>query len=1117
MRCLFELRVIACLSLIAGLAASLFSQSLDTLLPFHENGKWGFINTQGNTVIPCQYESVLYWGLARYGKVKQNGEWHFITRKGQKLPLPLAGIPESFNDSILIIRSSCGKYLINESGEEILPHAFTDIKLLENGYFSYFLGDSCGLAHLSKGIITPAIFDEISFHGMEGFEVNVCNKTGFIDFNGNILVEPIYNTVGRNTNGLLQLSLGEAAKSGFYNTRNKHWLIQCSWDILLDSNQSFLVLEDERGSFIFNRKSGMFIPKAFHQTELIDEIAILESDSGKGVFDADRGFILMPRYSSINKEHRTYLAQENGAWKLFTSLGKPLSQDSFISILSLSAPAWVLERKDDWILLDSEGNTRFVNMHEPEVLGNKVKFFDGSTMISFMVDDRGYVVSKKSFDNVVRLQVNNYRFQTFESKLERLNNDSSEPTSLWFKDEKSKKWGLKHANGNILIAPVYDYVINDRTYNCTYVYLKTAEHTIKFAHSYYKTGARAGLVDKENGKLLVEPRYLDVFITGSTENPLFFGITEEFLFKRVLPQSKDVMPSYAWVDKSDKHPVRALASGSKPISTDNLTEMIYSKFEMIQRISNPEFNKSKAWNPQSNNRLTFNDQKWVYLFPDIVNSRQFYSEAEPFNNQLAIARNYRSKLYGLIDNRETVVLPFEYVKIRRSTKQGDTLYFLTRADTSLFLIDKNEEIISVEKQNDIWAYDGKYIFLRQPSSLGFTANEQKVNMFLEAWKMGKMSEGIIAVYANSGWKYYRENGALLNSKVYSKAYDFKEGKALVRERGKWRFLDNKGETSKALPWKNMKPLSGDGFMASDGRRWFITDQDGNALHENSYVRIKPLMDCEYVLVKEGSKWGLNSESGKALTKTKYNSIKYLGDDLFALQKGKRVYLKNGDTKERKLKRYSHFSKTSEGTFALRSKKGWHLADTSLNLLGEYVFRTIKPMHNSYSTGETNGSACLVDLAGEIAFSTKNRLIGDYSNGFILSYNKSKRMYCYLNNKGENMFAKDYLKAFPFENERAWVMTQSGWGCIDNSGEWIINPIYYDLKKMENEAYVAKTGAAYGLCDARGFILLNPIYNELEIKEHQLLFAQKGKDVVWKYLSGDIIYEKPMGKSLANNP
>lgn len=127
------------------------------------------------------------------------------------------------------------------------------------------------------------------------------------------------------------------------------------------------------------------------------------------------------------------------------------------------------------------------------------------------------------------------------------------------------------------------------------------------------------------------------------------------------------------------------------------------------------------------------------------------------------------------------------------------------------------------------------------------------------------------------------------------------------------------------------------------------------------------------------------------------------------------------------------------------------------------------------------------------------------------------MYCYLNDKGENTFAKDYLNALPFENKRAWVKTKIGWGCIDDSGEWIINPIYYDLKKMENGAYVAKSGAVYGLCDATGNILLKPIYNELDIKEHRLLFAQKGKDVVWKYLSGDIIYEKQIGKTLANIP
>ena len=1117
MRRFIELKLLALISLIVGFTVSLFSQSPDTLLPFSESGKWGFINTKGAVVLPAQYEAALYWGCARYGKVKKDGDWHFITRKGQKLPLPIAGIPESFNDSILIIRTSEGKLLINESGRKILPRSFTDIKSLENGYFSYYLGDSCGLAHLSKGIITPAVFNQIHSFGVQCFEIVSCNKTGLMDFNGKVILEPYYETIGRNENGLVQLNVGEASKTGIYDIRNQQWLIQPVWDILLDSNQSYLVLEDERGSFIYNRKSGNFIPDAYAQTDLVDEIAFLESENGKGIYHADVGFVLNPHYSSINEAHNSYLAQENGAWKLFSKQGKPLSRDSFFSVLSLSSPAWVLERENDWILLDSAGKILLDNLHNPEVLGNKVKYFDGSTMGSFMVDNRGRILSKKSFNNVVRIQVNNYKNQAFESFSSNDNNVSSDPASLWFKDEKSKKWGLKHADGRMLIRPVYDYVINDKTYNFSYVYLKTAEHVIKFANSYYKTGARAGLVDNNDGEIIVEPRYLDVFITGSPETPLFFGITEEFLFKRVIPLSKDIMPSYSWVDKSEISPVRALASGSRPKSTDNHLDMIYSTFGMIQRIHNPQFSRNDEWGPQNYARITFNDQKWVYLLPGEVNSREYYSEAEPFNNRVAIARNYRSKLYGLLNRRGEAVLPFEYVNIRRSIKNEDTLYFLTRADTSLFLINKNEDIVSIEKQNNIWAFDGKYIFLKQYNSLGFTTDEQNVHMYPGASKMGNMREGFIAVYANSKWNYYKENGQLLNKDNYSKAYDFQNGKALVKAYGKWRFLNTQGETSETLPWKNMKPLSGDGFLASDGRRWFITDHDGNALHQNSYVRIKPLKDCEYVLVKEGSRWGLNSESGKSLTKTKYNSIKYLGDDLFAMQKGKRVYLKNGDTRERKLKRYSNISKTSEGTFALRSKKGWHLADTSLNLLGEYVFRTIKPMHNSYSTGETNGSACLVDLAGEIAFSTKNRLIGDYSSGFILSYNKSKRMYCYLNNKGENMFAKDYLKAFPFENERAWVMTQSGWGCIDNSGEWIINPIYYDLKKMENEAYVAKTGAAYGLCDARGFILLNPIYNELEIKEHQLLFAQKGKDVVWKYLSGDIIYEKPMGKSLANNP
>jgi hypothetical protein len=1115
---LFEIRTAVCISWMFAISSTLFSQSTDTMLSFNENGKWGFINTQGKTIISCQFESVLYWGSARYGKVKKDGTWFFITRKGQKLPLPIDGVPESFNDSILVIRSSDGKHLITELGRNILSQNFTDIKQLENGYFSYYLGDSCGLAHIDKGIITAALFDKISFHGMQGFEVVSCEKTGFIDNDGKQILEPIYEPIGRNKNGFLKLSLGEAAKVGIYDTRNKEWLIECAWDILIDSNQCFIELEDERGSFIYNRKSGIVLPEVFDQVDLLDEIAIVDTERGKGIYNVDGGYILNPQFSSISKEYGTYLAQENGAWKLFSIHGKSLSRDSFFSILSLSAPAWVLERKDDWIVLDSSGNNLLSNMHSPEVLGNKVKYYDGSTMVSFMVDKKAKVVSKKSFDHVVRLQVNTYKYQSFESRQVGLDADLSEPNSLWFKDDKIKKWGLKHANGTILIAPVYDYVFNNKTYNCSYVYLKTQQRNVKLASSFYDVSARAGLVNNESGEIIIEPRFLDVFVTGSTQAPLFFGITDEFLFKRIIPSSEVVAPSYSWVDKSEKHPVRALLSSSKPKTTKEHIKMICTQLEMTQRINNPEFelNKTRFSNSERNVKLTFSDQKWVYLFPQSANTNGLYSEAEPFIHRLAIAKHYRSQMFGLLDSRGFEVLPFEYTKITRNVNFGDTLYYLSRADTTQFLFDSDKRIFSIDNQHEISAYDGTYIYIRQPHSLGFTVDEQKVRLFAEAWKMGKMSEGFIAIFANSKWKYYDENGIELSSRTFSKAYDFRNGKALVKERGKWRFIDNQGQTSEVLKWKNMKPVSGDGFVASDGQRWYITDKDGNPLHKESYPRVKPMINCDYVLVNNGSKWGLRSTSGKELTKTCYNSINYLGDDLFSMQKRKRVYLKHGDTKERKLKRYTHISNTAEGYFALRNKKGWHFADTSLNLLGKNVFRTIKPMHAGYFTGSVDRFACLIDSLGEIAFLTKNRLIGEYSNGFILSYNSSINKYCYLNARGGNVFANDYLKALPFKNKRAWVLTEDGWGCIDDSGEWIEKPIYYELKKMDNDAYVAKLGTVYGLCDAKGKMLLNPVYNEISIKDKRLLYAQRGNHVMWKYLSGNTIFESQQGKSLADN-
>ena len=49
-----------------------------------QNGKWGFVNTKGEIVIPCVYDDGDVYSFSEgLAKVKQNGKWMIIDSNGQ--------------------------------------------------------------------------------------------------------------------------------------------------------------------------------------------------------------------------------------------------------------------------------------------------------------------------------------------------------------------------------------------------------------------------------------------------------------------------------------------------------------------------------------------------------------------------------------------------------------------------------------------------------------------------------------------------------------------------------------------------------------------------------------------------------------------------------------------------------------------------------------------------------------------------------------------------------------------------------------------------------------------------------------------------------------------------
>lgn len=82
----------------------------DDMLPVKKNGSWGFINTQGQEVIPCAYDGV-YGFKNNIAAVNDMYSWKFINKKGQQVITPTFMKAAVLSSHALLIQQK-GDYLV---------------------------------------------------------------------------------------------------------------------------------------------------------------------------------------------------------------------------------------------------------------------------------------------------------------------------------------------------------------------------------------------------------------------------------------------------------------------------------------------------------------------------------------------------------------------------------------------------------------------------------------------------------------------------------------------------------------------------------------------------------------------------------------------------------------------------------------------------------------------------------------------------------------------------------------------------------------------------------------------------------------------------------------------
>lgn len=161
------------------------------------NRKYGFIDTYGKVVTPLKYDEAKSFS-DDMAMVRIQDRWGFINKAGQEVIAPKYTYVESFSDGVTRVRIDSDIVYMDKSGKEVLRSKYNHSGSFHEGLAKVRFNGQVGFMDKSGEIVIP--FAKYSLVGdfSEGLAyVRKGKKYGFIDKTGKLVIPMKYTNVWR--------------------------------------------------------------------------------------------------------------------------------------------------------------------------------------------------------------------------------------------------------------------------------------------------------------------------------------------------------------------------------------------------------------------------------------------------------------------------------------------------------------------------------------------------------------------------------------------------------------------------------------------------------------------------------------------------------------------------------------------------------------------------------------------------------------------------------------------------------------------------------------------------------------------------------------------------------
>ena len=393
-----------------------------TYYTIYENGKFGVVNNEGQIIIEPSYDEMVAIPnntkpifVCTYDVDDESGTFKtkVINDKNEEI---LSGYEEIsaidnydtkqnvwYEDNVLKVKKD-GKYgLIDFTGKEILACEYDEISALLGTTSNFIVkkGENVGLVNEKGQTIIKAEYKNIltmkQGYKNEYIVLNQDNKYGVVSTSGNILVEPVYDSVK-----------------------------------YLGSSTLFAVKQDENWKLIDTQDNKIIIDGGYKDiVEAKSENIVIIDNNGKyGVVTKTNDQKIEPQYEDLKYAFSIYyIAKKDGKYGIIDTENKVIINFEYENMTYVEEGDFIKADKNDTesVIFDSN-------------LGQKV-----TGIVSEINVENGYI--KVYTDN-------EYKYYNF--KLEEKKSSDLLTKNTLFLSKKDEKYGYVDKSGNIVVDYIYD-------------------------------------------------------------------------------------------------------------------------------------------------------------------------------------------------------------------------------------------------------------------------------------------------------------------------------------------------------------------------------------------------------------------------------------------------------------------------------------------------------------------------------------------------------------------------------------------------------------------------------------------------------------------------------------